>query len=310
MLTDLRFRGDRQQLFWFKVSTSRAGKLNIAIYVVSGRAKLLASLARLWPGRSLALPGKMNIARQQSQAFGASCDRAKHPSGCATLSFIRSFPTDSPEASPFPSQLTSTNGALTPTPHGYQGGDLTGAWSNTLDYLTDLGVNADLLHPHHSSQPRNHRYHTHDYHKVDPMLGGNEALRRLIDEAHRRKIRVVLDGVFNHASRGFFQFHDILENGENSAYLDWFTVHGFPLNAYDHSRAPGYGAWWNLHALPKFNVATPAVREFLFKVGRAWIDFSIDGWRLDVASEIADDSTGAVPRPGPHAGNPDAYIPR
>ena len=63
-------------------------------------------------------------------------------------------------------------------------------------------------------------------------------LRRLIDEAHARGMRVVLDGVFNHASRGFFQFHDILENGADSAYLDWFSVHGFPLNAYE----PGQGA--------------------------------------------------------------------
>ena len=65
------------------------------------------------------------------------------------------------------------------------------------------------------------------------MLGGTPALRRMIDEAHARGIRVVLDGVFNHASRGFFQFHDIMENGPNSAYLDWFTVKEFPLNAYD-----------------------------------------------------------------------------
>jgi cyclomaltodextrinase / maltogenic alpha-amylase / neopullulanase len=194
----------------------------------------------------------------------------------------------------------------TPTPHGYQGGDLLGVVEH-LDYLTDLGVNAIYFTPIFQSAS-NHRYHTHDYHKVDPMLGGNEALRRLIDEAHRRKIRVVLDGVFNHASRGFFQFHDILENGENSAYLDWFTVHGFPLNAYDHSKSPGYGAWWNLHALPKFNVATPAVREFLFRVGRAWIDFGIDGWRLDVASEITDDSFWREFRDRVRAGNPDAYI--
>jgi cyclomaltodextrinase len=193
-----------------------------------------------------------------------------------------------------------------PTPHGYQGGDLIGVVEH-LDYLQDLGVNAVYFTPIFQSAS-NHRYHTHDYQKVDPMLGGNAALRRLIDEAHRRKIRVVLDGVFNHASRGFFQFHDILENGEDSAYLDWFTVHGFPLNAYDHTKAPGYGAWWNLHALPKFNVATPAVREFLLGVGRSWVEFGIDGWRLDVAREIEDDSFWREFRTVVRAANPDAYI--
>ncbi len=193
-----------------------------------------------------------------------------------------------------------------PTPHGYQGGDLLGV-AEHLDYLSDLGVNAIYFTPIFQSAS-NHRYHTHDYLRVDPMLGGNEALRRLIDEAHRRKMKVVLDGVFNHASRGFFQFHDILENGENSAYLDWFTVHGFPLNAYDHTKEPGYGAWWNLHALPKFNIKTPAVREFLLGVARYWVDFGIDGWRLDVAAEIEDDDFWRDFRRVVHKANPETYI--
>ena len=118
-----------------------------------------------------------------------------------------------------------------PTYHGYQGGDLIGVVEH-LDYLCDLGINAVYFTPIFQSAS-NHRYHTHDYEKVDPMLGGTSALRRLIDAAHARGIRVVLDGVFNHASRGFFPFHDILENGPNSAYLDWFTVKSFPLQAYD-----------------------------------------------------------------------------
>ncbi len=125
-----------------------------------------------------------------------------------------------------------------PTYCGYQGGDLIGVVER-LDYLVDLGVNALYFTPIFQSAS-NHRYHTHDYEKVDPMLGGNPALRRLIDEAHSRGIRVVLDGVFNHASRGFFQFHDIMENGPNSAYLDWFTVKDFPLYAYDADKAPNY----------------------------------------------------------------------
>ena len=60
--------------------------------------------------------------------------------------------------------------------------------------------------------------------QVDPLLGGNAALRDLLDAAHARNMYVVLDGVFNHASRGFWAFHHILECGGNSPYLDWFTV--------------------------------------------------------------------------------------
>jgi neopullulanase len=193
-----------------------------------------------------------------------------------------------------------------PTYHGYQGGDLVGV-AERLDYLQDLGVNAIYFTPIFQSAS-NHRYHTHDYEKVDPMLGGNAALRRLLDAAHARGMKVVLDGVFNHASRGFFPFHDILENGKNSAYLDWFTVHGYPLNAYDGAKPPRYDAWWGLHALPKFNIKTPAVREFLLKIAREWIDFGIDGWRLDVANEIEDDAFWREFRRRVRAGNPDAYI--
>jgi neopullulanase len=193
-----------------------------------------------------------------------------------------------------------------PTYHGYQGGDLVGV-AEHLDYLQDLGVNAVYFTPVFQSAS-NHRYHTHDYEKVDPMLGGNAALRRLIDRAHARGIRVVLDGVFNHASRGFFQFHDIMENGPNSAYLDWFHVNAFPLNAYDAVKKPNYGAWWGLPALPKFNTGSPEVREFLWGIGRRWIDFGIDGWRLDVPNEIDDDSFWREFRHRVKDGNPEAYI--
>jgi cyclomaltodextrinase / maltogenic alpha-amylase / neopullulanase len=193
-----------------------------------------------------------------------------------------------------------------PTYHGYQGGDLIGVVEH-LDYLVTLGVNAIYFTPIFQSAS-NHRYHTHDYEKVDPMLGGTPALRRMIDEAHDRGIRIVLDGVFNHASRGFFQFHDILENGPNSAYLDWFTVKAFPLQAYDPNESPNYQAWWGLPALPKFNTSFPEVREFLWKIGRQWIEFGIDGWRLDVPNEIDDDTFWREFRLRVRSVNSHAYI--
>jgi neopullulanase len=130
----------------------------------------------------------------------------------------------------------------------------------------------------------------------------------MVDEAHSRGMRVVLDGVFNHASRGFFPFHDILENGPNSAYLDWFTVSEFPLYAYDADKSPNYKAWWGLPALPKFNTDSPEVREFLWGIGRKWMEFGIDGWRLDVPNEIEDDEFWREFRRRVRAVNADAYI--
>ena len=118
----------------------------------------------------------------------------------------------------------------------------------------------------------------------------------------------MLDGVFNHASRGFFQFHDIMESGSDSAYLDWFTVKEFPLYAYDSDKSPNYQAWWNLPALPKFNIDCPDVREFLWGIGRKWVEFGIDGWRLDVANEIDDDAFWQEFRSRVRAVNPETYI--
>ena len=148
-----------------------------------------------------------------------------------------------------------------PKEQGFQGGDLLGI-VDKLDYLQDLGINAIYLNPIFASAS-NHRYHTYDYYQVDPLLGGNNALRELLDEAHRRDIRIVLDGVFNHASRGFWAFHHILENGGNSPYLDWFIIYDWPLRPYssDAENPPNYAAWWNLPALPKFNINNPGVRK-------------------------------------------------
>jgi neopullulanase len=201
-----------------------------------------------------------------------------------------------------PNNLESWDSA--PSGHGYKGGDLLGVVEK-LDYLQDLGVNALYLNPVFQSAS-NHRYHTHDYFQVDPMLGGNKALKKLLKEAHRRNMRVVLDGVFNHASRGFFQFNDILENGEKSAYLDWFDIHGFPLNAYQSK--PNYRCWWNLPALPEFNTDNLQVREFIFSVGKYWVDQGIDGWRLDVPYEIDDDVFWQEFRRVVKQANPEVYI--
>ena len=211
-----------------------------------------------------------------------------------------------------------------PTHHGFKGGDLYGV-TEKLDYLHDLGINAIYFNPVFASAS-NHRYHTYDYFNVDPLLGGNDAFRNLLDAAHKRDIRVVLDGVFNHASRGLWQFHHVLETGAASPYKDWFFFDperlqgrkhwgAYPspheqkaLQHEDSVTAIGYKGWWNLPALPKFNTNTPAVRKFLFDVAEYWTKFGIDGWRLDVPAEIDDDEFWREFRKRVRAINSETYI--
>jgi cyclomaltodextrinase / maltogenic alpha-amylase / neopullulanase len=193
-----------------------------------------------------------------------------------------------------------------PTPQGYKGGDLWGV-AEQLDYLQDLGITAIYFTPIFQSAS-NHRYHTHDYYVVDPLLGSNRAFFDLLEAAHSRDIKVVLDGVFNHTSRGFFYFNDILENGPHSPWLDWFKIHGWPLSAYDGSQPANYKGWVNNRALPEFNHDNPQAREYIMQVGEYWIEQGIDGWRLDVPFEIKADGFWAEFRSRIKAINPEAYI--
>ncbi len=221
-------------------------------------------------------------------------------------------------------ELTFESWDSPPTSHGFKGGDLYGV-AERLDYIKDLGITALYLNPIFASAS-NHRYHTFDYYNVDELLGGNKAFAFLLEKAHKKNIRIVLDGVFNHASRGFWQFHHVLENGNDSPYKDWFffdpeRLHGkkhwgaYPspheqklLQHEGSLAAVGYHSWWNNPALPKFNTNTPAVREFLFDVAEHWIKFGIDGWRLDVAADIDDDSFWQEFRNRVRKLNPEAYI--
>ncbi|MGD1920136.1 MAG: glycoside hydrolase family 13 protein [Pleurocapsa sp.] len=172
----------------------------------------------------------------------------------------------------------------TPPYQGYKGGNLWGV-IDKLDYLEDLWINAIYFTPIFQSAS-NHRYHTQDYYQVDPMLGGNVAFEALIEAAHNKDIKVVLDGVFNHASRGFFFFNDILENGPNSPWFDWFKIHDWPVSAYDGEKPANYEGWIGDRALPEFNHDNPQVKEYIMQVAEYWLHKGIDGWRLDVPNEV------------------------
>ena len=93
------------------------------------------------------------------------------------------------------------------------GGNLAGI-TDKLEYIASLGVTALYLCPIFKSNS-NHRYHTVDYFEIDPVLGTLKDFDRFVKKAHKLGLRVILDGVFNHCSRGFFQFNSLMELGKN-----------------------------------------------------------------------------------------------
>lgn len=165
-----------------------------------------------------------------------------------------------------------------PTPKSFAGGDLKGI-TEKLDYIMGLGMNCLYLTPVFRSVS-NHKYDISDYFATDPMFGDKIALKELIDGAHRRGMKVVLDAVFNHCSELMPQFQDVLKNGKNSRYCDWFIISSFAPFSYECFASCSY--------MPKFNTGNAEVRDYLISVGRFWIEnFGIDGWRLDVSDEIS-----------------------
>lgn len=190
--------------------------------------------------------------------------------------FVDRFANGNPEISP--------NGIVPwdsiPTPKSFYGGDLEGIRSH-LSYLQDLGINAIYLTPIFESIS-NHKYDTIDYMEIDAHFGDKETFRKLVNEAHEKGIRIILDAVFNHCSDQFAPFKDVLEHGENSIYKDWFRIMEFPVSQTE----PNYEMFASVPYMPRFNTANKEVQKYLFDVVCYWTtEFHIDGWRLDVADE-------------------------
>ncbi|MDQ8283011.1 glycoside hydrolase family 13 protein [Enterococcus faecium] len=182
-------------------------------------------------------------------------------------------------------------GSKDPDREDFFGGDLQGVRDH-LDYLTDLGVNGIYFCPIFKATS-NHKYDTIDYYEVDPAFGDKKLLKNLIDEAHKRGIRIMFDAVFNHMGVHSPQWQDVLKNGEKSIYKDWFHIRFFPVDSYQMTDLPEtaenipYDTFAFTPFMPKLNTANPEVQKYLLDIATYWIkEFDIDGWRLDVANEV------------------------
>ena len=193
------------------------------------------------------------------------------------------------------------------TNRDFFGGSLAGI-TEKLDYLQSLSVTTLYLNPIFEAAS-NHRYDTADYRAIDPLLGDEETFRTLGREAHKRGMRVMLDGVFNHTGSrsryfnadGFYPELGAAQS-QDSPYYDWYSFHPWPTD---------YDAWWGVKTLPAVNEQRPAYRQFIFKgedsVVRHWLRCGADGWRLDVADELPGDFIAGIRR-AIEDEKPDGYL--
>lgn len=162
------------------------------------------------------------------------------------------------------------------------GGDITGI-TQKIPYLVELGITFLYITPIFLSSS-NHKYDTEDYYKIDPHFGTLEDVKTLVQKCHENNIRILFDAVFNHCGYNFFAFQDVLKNGANSRYKDWFFIDDFPVD----TKKVNYVTFGIRAAgMPKLNTANPEVTDYLLSVTEYWMkEASIDGWRLDVSDEV------------------------
>lgn len=162
----------------------------------------------------------------------------------------------------------------TSDPKGFFGGTLWGV-AEKMDYIAELGASVIWLSPIFSS-PTVHGYDATDYYSVEERLGGEEAFREVIAQAHQRGIRIILDLVCNHTSHLHPIFQEALED-KQSPYRSWFF--------FDELEDNGYRSFFGVRSMPQVNLNHPDARQWMLDITRYWLEeFEIDGYRLDFAN--------------------------
>lgn len=166
------------------------------------------------------------------------------------------------------------------------GGTLVGIKEN-LDYIQGMGFTCLYLNPIFTGGEY-HKYDVLDYYHIDPCLGNEKDFQELVDELHRRGMKIIIDGVFNHCSWEFFAFEDVVAKGKASRYCKWFYDLEFPVRKPENKdEIPNYACFAYERKMPKLNTAEREVQMYFSDVGAYWIKkYHVDGWRLDVANEI------------------------
>lgn len=204
--------------------------------------------------------------------------------------------------------------SVIPRRDDFFGGDLKGIL-NKLNYLEELGINGIYLTPVFEAYS-NHKYDTVDYEKVDAHFGDKETLKKLVEEAHNRGIRVMLDAVFNHIGYWSKEWQDVLLHQEDSYYKNWFYIEEFPVPSlaqmtaeeWEDAAPSQYETFAKTGHMPKLNFENLAVREYFLEIAKKWTEeLGIDAWRLDVSNEV-DPEFWRLFKKEVQMINPDLYI--
>jgi len=171
---------------------------------------------------------------------------------------------------------------------GKQGGTIKGIIEN-LDYIKDLGFNCIYLNPIFVAGEY-HKYDLIDYYDIDPCFGSKDDFKTLVNKIHEQGMKIIIDGVFNHCGWHFFAFEDVVKNGKNSKYWTWFYRLEEPVKIPDnYETIPSYECFGYERKMPKLATDKIEVQNYFCEVGKYWVkEMDIDGWRLDVASEVND----------------------
>ena len=170
----------------------------------------------------------------------------------------------------------------------FYGGNFKGI-TEKMDYIASLGVTIIYLNPI-SKSFSSHRYDTGDYKTPDPMLGTEAEFTAMCEAAHKRGIKVVLDGVYSHTGADSLYFDRNKTfggkgayNSKSSPYYNWYTFHNWPNT---------YNSWWGFDTLPTVNKMNPDFIEYIItgedSVVAHWLNAGADGFRLDVVDELPD----------------------
>jgi len=198
----------------------------------------------------------------------------------------------------------------------FYGGDLLGVIEK-LSYLKELGITGIYFTPIFLA-PTAHKYDTTNYFLIDPQFGTNDDFKLLVEKAHENNIKVMLDGVFNHAGFDHPFFQDVILNQENSIYKDSFYIDQFPIINFDlnsvgkpinyHKTKLNFKTFAFTPYMPKWNTSNELVKNHLLDSIKYWIkEYHIDGWRLDVSNEISHDFLREIKKVSRHA-NPNTFI--